>query len=87
MATKVELRKITPSELDEYVLENHHEANFLQTSSWGKTYEDDGKQVFYFGVFCDNKLCGSAVAILKPAKRGRYLEIPGGPILDWDGNK
>lgn len=87
MATKVELRKITPSELDKYVLENHHEANFLQTSGWGKTYEDDGKQVFYFGVFSDNKLCGSAVAILKPAKRGRYLEIPGGPILDWDGKK
>ena len=24
--------------------------------------------------------------MLKPARRGRYLEIPAGPLLDWDGS-
>lgn len=86
LKNKITLREIEASKLDSYVLKNHKEANFLQTSSWGKTYEDDGKKVFYFGVYNNEKICGSAVVILKPAKRGRYLEIPGGPILDWDGN-
>lgn len=83
----ITLRKITPEELDDYIAKNHHEANFLQTSSWGKTYAKYGKEVFYFGVYDGKKLCGSAVVILKPARRARYLEIPAGPILDWDGSK
>lgn len=85
--TEISLRKIAPSDLDSYVLKNHPEVNFLQTSSWGRTYEADGKQVFYFGVYNNKKICGSAVVILKPARRGRYLEIPGGPVLDWDGDQ
>ncbi len=84
--SEITLREIDASKLDAYVVKHHKEANFLQTSSWGKTYESDGKEVFYFGVYDGEKLCGSAVVILKPAKRGRYLEIPGGPILDWDGD-
>lgn len=80
------LQEISPETLDSYVQKSHPEANFLQTSTWGKVYEKDGKKVFYFGLYDDKKLIGSSVVILKPAKRGRYLEIPGGPLLDWDGD-
>ncbi|MCQ2571355.1 MAG: aminoacyltransferase [Candidatus Saccharibacteria bacterium] len=80
------LIEIEPEALDIYVEKEHAEANFLQTSSWGKVYEKDGKKVFYFGLFEDKKMIGSSVVILKPAKRGRYLEIPGGPLLNWDGD-
>ena len=79
--------ELTPKELDKYVTKAHPEANFLQSSAWGKVYELDGKQVFYRGVEKDHKLIASALIILKPAKRGRYLEIPGGPLLDWDKNR
>ncbi len=82
----MQLKEIEPEALDIYVSKEHPEANFLQTSTWGKVYEKDGKKVFYLGLFEDKKLVGSSVVILKPAKRGRYLEIPGGPLLDWDGN-
>ena len=82
----MQLKEIEPEALDIYVSKEHPEANFLQTSTWGKVYEKDGKKVFYLGLFEDKKLIGSSVVILKPAKRGRYLEIPGGPLLDWDGN-
>lgn len=80
------LKEITPEALDIFVAKNHPEANFLQTSSWGRVHERDGKAVFYLGLFLDSKLIGTSVTILKPAKRGRYLEIPAGPLLDWDGS-
>lgn len=79
--------ELEPEELDKYVFKEHPEANFLQTSAWGKVYEIDGKEVFYRGVKKDDKLVASALIILKPAKRGHYLEIPGGPLLDWDKDK
>ena len=79
--------ELQPKELDKYVFKEHPEANFLQTSAWGKVYEIDGKQTFYRGVEKDGKLVASALIILKPAKRGRYLEIPGGPLIDWDKDK
>lgn len=82
----MQLKEIEPEALDIYVSKEHPEANFLQTSTWGKVYEKDGKKVFYLGIFEGKKLIGSSVVILKPAKRGRYLEIPGGPLLDWDGD-
>ena len=81
----LKFQPIEPEVLDAYVAKEHPEANFLQSSSWGKVYEADDKKVFYYGLYDDKKLIGSSVIILKPAKRGRYLEIPGGPILDWDG--
>ena len=79
----MKLKKIQPAELDQFVWRVHPEANFLQTSSWGKVYELDGEKVFYWGIFKNEELVGTCLAILKPAKRGRYLEIPGGPLLDW----
>ena len=79
--------ELKPEELDKYVFKVHPEANFLQTSAWGKVYEIDKEQVFYRGVEKDGKMVASAVIVLKPAKRGRYLEIPGGPLLDWNKGK
>ncbi len=83
----IKLCKINPIDLDNYVRANHPEANFLQSAGWGKVYELDGEKVFYFGLYDGDDLIGSAVVILKKAKRGAYLEIPGGPLLDWDRNK
>ena len=80
----IKIEPIVPEELDRYVAKNHPEANFLQSSGWGKVYELDGEKVFYLGLYDDDVLHGTAVAIVKNARRGKYLEIPGGPILDWD---
>ena len=77
------MKPISPQELDKFVTKHHPEANFLQSSSWGKVYELIGDKVHYLGFYDQDQLVGTAVAIVKPAKRGRYLEIPGGPLLDW----
>lgn len=54
-------------------------ANFLQSDLWGKVNELIGHKVikhsYDSGAFC--------LMIVKNARRGRYLEIPGGPILNW----
>ena len=74
----IRLVEIDPIALDDYVRENHPEANFLQSAGWGKVYQIDGEKVYYFGLYNNEEIIGSAVVILKKAKRGTYLEIPGG---------
>lgn len=78
------IKEISPADFDEYVAKNHHEANFLQSSAWGEVYRIDGQKVYYFGLFNDKKQLGATLAILKRAKRGAYIEIPGGPLVNWE---
>lgn len=64
------------------MVENFPEANFLQSSLWQET----NKKIGHFTkVLADDK--SSALCIVKAAKRGRYLEVPGGPLLDWSDLK
>lgn len=53
--------------------------NFLQSKVWQKCNELIGHKVVV------EKLDGvhDTFMIVKSAKRGRYLEIPGGPVFDW----
>ncbi len=52
--------------------------NFLQSEIWAKTNRLIGhKVVVRKGI----------VMIVKSAKRGRYLEVPGGPLIDWQDEK
>lgn len=55
------------------------EANFLQSPEWGKMNELVGHKVV-IETTDERTWC---LAIRKDAKRGRYLEIPGGPLVDW----
>lgn len=64
-------------------LKNHPEVNFLQSPDWGVTHEALGYKVRRGGIQRDDKLVATWLAIVKDARRGRYLEVPGGPVLDW----
>ena len=55
------------------------EGNFLQSKEYGKMNEILGEKVFYEDFNGE----GWAVMIVRDAKRGRYLEIPCGPLIDW----
>ncbi len=61
------------------IIKNHPEANFLQTPTWAKA-----NQLMGFSPLVEISDDGLFVAFDKHAKRGHYLEVPGGPILDWD---
>lgn len=60
-----------------------NEANFLQSPEYGKMNEILGDKV----VTEDFGGQGWALMIVRDAKRGRYLEIPCGPLIDWGDKK
>lgn len=53
--------------------------NFLQSKVWAETNKLIGHKVVEEKL--DNR--NNLIMIVKCAKRGRYLEIPGGPLIDW----
>lgn len=60
-------------------IEQHFsEANFLQSLKWARVNELMGHKIII--EHSEEQWC---LMIVKSAKRGRYLEIPGGPLLDW----
>ena len=63
-------------------LKKFPEANFLQSPTYGKMNELLGAKV----ISREFDGGGKALMIVRDAKRGRYLEIPCGPLIDW-GNK
>ncbi|MGI5827417.1 MAG: lipid II:glycine glycyltransferase FemX [Patescibacteria group bacterium] len=60
------------------------EANFLQSWNWGKFHKRLGKNVFRMALFEDEELAGAVQCIKEIAKRGIYLTLPGGPIINWE---
>ena len=65
------------------IKEEFNEANFLQSPEYGKMNEILGDKV----VTEDFGGQGWALMIVRDAKRGRYLEIPCGPLIDWNDKK
>lgn len=62
------------------VLKTHPEANFLQSPTWARMNELIGHKTSLIN-FSSDAWCQ---IIIKNARRGRYLEIPCGPLLPWN---
>lgn len=75
------------AEWDDFVT-SHPEANFLQSWDFYEFYKSRGNQVVR-RLFRDEsgKVVGSYAGVIENAKRGRYLAIAGGPILDWQNRE
>ena len=67
----------------EEFLAKHEEANFLQSWYWGEFHKKLKNEIQRTGFYENNKLVGAMLSIVENAKRGRYLTVPGGPIIDW----
>lgn len=65
------------------VVQKFPEANFLQSPQYGRMNEILGGKVLTEEFEGE----GHALMIVRDAKRGRYLEIPCGPLLDWNDAK
>lgn len=61
------------------ILKQYPEANFLQSPLWAEANRQMGHKLVV-RTFDDRALF---LGLVKDARRGRYLEIPGGPLLDW----
>ena len=65
------------------IVKKYPEANFLQSPSYGKMNEILGEKVVTEDIPGATGNSGRALMIVRDAKRGRYLEIPCGPLIDW----
>lgn len=61
------------------IIKAHPEANFLQSPEWESTNQLLGVKTIV-KTFPEH---GHALMLVRNAKRGRYLEIPCGPLIDW----
>ena len=71
---------------DEFIT-SHPEANFLQSWDFYEFHISRGKKVVRKVVLKDEKIIGAYAGVVETAKRGTYLAIAGGPVLDWEDKK
>ena len=71
---------------DEFV-KSHEEANFLQSWDFYEFHKSRGKKVVRRAAMEDEKIVGVYAGVVETAKRGRYMAIAGGPIIDWKDRK
>ena len=74
---------IENKEVWEQLVLSDPKANFLQSYNFGQFHQNLGKNVFRLGVLSEGKLIAGASIVVEQAKRGRYLAIFGGPLLNW----
>lgn len=67
----------------EKFLSTRPESNFLQSWYWGQFHSALGNVIQRTGFYVSNELVGVMLSVVENAKRGRYLTVPGGPIIDW----
>lgn len=86
MATLITKQINNQKEWEDFVLARP-EANFLQSWYWGEFHENYGNTIQRSGFYKNNELVGLMLSVVENAKRGRYLTIPGGPIIDWQNTE
>ncbi len=64
-------------------LKKFSDANLLQSWQWGETNEQLGHIIIRQVILCDEEIIGAMSCIVKDAKRGKYLEVPAGPLIHW----
>jgi lipid II:glycine glycyltransferase (peptidoglycan interpeptide bridge formation enzyme) len=70
------------SEWESFILSDP-KANFLQSWNWGVFQERMGKKVFRIAIKENGRIVAAAECVKEEAKRGTYLTIAGGPLMDW----
>ncbi len=63
------------------------EANFLQSWEWGEAHIAQGFEILRHQLVIDGSVQAVVLGIIKHARRGTYLEIAGGPLVDWDNKE
>jgi len=81
------IQEITDKARWEIFILSNPEANFLQSWNYGKFHKRLGKAVFRLGLFAEEELVGAAQLVKEKAKRGTYLTLAGGPIVDWNNEE
>lgn len=66
----------------------HEESNFLQSWDFYEFHLSRGKKIVRRIAIDDSeRIIGAYAGVIETAKRGTYMAIAGGPILDWSDKK
>lgn len=68
-------------------IKSHEEANFLQSWDFYEFHKARGKKIVRRVVLDGDKIVAAYAGVVETAKRGKYLAIAGGPIMDWQDKK
>lgn len=79
----IEVRLVENKEIWEHFMERHPESNFLHSWLWGEFQKSINHTVIRRGFYKRGTLVGVMLLVLEPARRGRHLLVPAGPIIDW----
>ena len=79
----IEIKDVTVKSDWENFVQSKPEANFLQSWQWGEFHESRGKKILRRGIYEDGALAGVYTGQIENARRGKRIEIAGGPIIDW----
>ncbi|MDR3298263.1 MAG: peptidoglycan bridge formation glycyltransferase FemA/FemB family protein [Candidatus Nomurabacteria bacterium] len=80
----MQIKTATNQEEWDKFITGHLEANFLQAWAWGEFHETRGKTVVR-RIFVENgEIVAAYEGQVETAKRGTYMAVAGGPILDWE---
>lgn len=74
------------AEWEAYVAK-HPEANFLHAWLWGDYGQALKKKIYRVGLYDGDALLGVWLGTVEDARRGRFMTIAGGPLLDSWSNK
>jgi lipid II:glycine glycyltransferase (peptidoglycan interpeptide bridge formation enzyme) len=79
----VQIDDATDQKLWDDFITAHPEANFLHSWAWGQFHLSRNKTVVRRTLTKNGAILAAYVGQVETARRGRYLAIAGGPILDW----
>lgn len=77
------IKEITEMEEWEKFLLSQEYAVFVQSWNYGLFYKSMGEKFWVFGIYENNLLIGGSLVLTVSAKRGNFLYLPYGPILDY----
>jgi len=80
---EVAVKNITDKKTWEEFILSKNEANFLQSWAWGEFHKALNKTINRSGFYEGDKFVGAMLSVVEPARRGKYLTVPGGPIINW----
>ena len=89
----MEVKEVTEKQIWEGFLENCIEKTFLQSWNWGQFQKslnnppspkatDGQRKIWRFGIYQDGQLVSVALVIKMTARRGNFLLVPHGPVVE-----
>lgn len=84
--SKYSVQSVDAQTWEKFVLSQQH-ALFVQSPTYGEFYQSIGEQSWIFGLFEDEKLVGGSLVVSVHARRGNFLYLPYGPLLDPTNTK